>query len=415
MLSKKKLAAALFISSMSGFAFAESVAITNANLYTGTTPAVLEGATIVFEDGKISAINPATLSADTIIDGTGKIVTPGLIGSINALGLVEVGAVADTRDSGTEKGSITFNPALAFNPESTLLPLARKGGVTSDIIVSSADSNDFAGLASLVSTSSSLDFTATEVAVITYLYGEEKGSRASKIQELDDALSKQQEKLAKKDDKESDKAKSHSESEKKLTALLEGKLPLIVATERPADILQMIALKAKYNLNLIIAGASGAVAITDKLVAAEVPVIISPTQDLPESFDELYATLANASVLASKGVKIALTVAGDSAHNLHQLRFEAGNAVAHGLDYQTAIRAMTSNLAEFFSLDGKGSLEVGKDADLVVWSGDPLEFSSRVESMWIAGEQQSTVTRQDKLRDRYLNTQKSDLPPGYRK
>lgn len=402
------------ILALSNFALAQSTAVTNAKIYTGSTPAVFENATVVFENGKITAINPEKVVADTVIDGTDKIVTPGFIGSINALGLVEVGAVAATRDASSDKASITFDPSYAFNAESTLLPLARTGGITGNIIVPHGMTDDFTGIASYVSTSSNL--TATEinpVAVVAYIEPQSKGSRALKIQNIEEKLTQQQEKLnAPKDaKKDQDKEETPKSDEKILTKLLNKELPLLVITHRPADILQALTLKDKFSLDLIIAGANGAPVVAKQLADANVPVIISPMDNLPKSFDELHAKLGNAATLSSHELTVGLTVAGDSSHNLHQLRFSAGNAVANGLSYETAIAAVTSNVAKAFALTAKGVIEIGKDADLVVWSGDPLEFSSNIEHLWIGGKEQSLETRQDKLRDRYLT--ESELPPAY--
>jgi imidazolonepropionase-like amidohydrolase len=133
--------------------------------------------------------------------------------------------------------------------------------------------------------------------------------------------------------------------------------------------------------------------------------------NLPQSFDELHSQLDNAATLSSADVTLGLTVSGDSSHNLHQLRFAAGNAVSNGLNYETAIAAISSNIATAFSLTSKGTIEPGKDADLILWTGDPLEFSSTPANVWIGGVEQSIETRQDKLRDRYLSD--SDLPRAY--
>lgn len=401
------------IAAFSSSVFAESIAITNAKVYTGAELTVLENATVVFEDGKITAINPDSIAADTTIDGTGKILTPGFIGSINSLGLIEVGAVAATRDARAEKATITFDPTYAFNAESTLLPLARRGGITGDIIVPSGKSDDFTGIASYVSTAS--DLTNTEVksvAVVAHIQPQSKGSRAQKLQMIEEALTKQQEKLNKpKDDDKEKSSKTPSASEEALTKLLKQELPLLVITQRPADILQALALKEKFSLKLIIAGASGAVAVSEQLADAEVPIIIPPMDNLPQSFDELHSQLDNAATLSSADVTLGLTVSGDSSHNLHQLRFAAGNAVSNGLNYETAIAAISSNIATAFSLTSKGTIEPGKDADLILWTGDPLEFSSTPANVWIGGVEQSIETRQDKLRDRYLSD--SDLPRAY--
>jgi len=141
----------------SGTVSAESLAIINATLHTSSEQGVLEGASIVMNDGKITAINPSDVKADKVIDAKGQIVTPGFIASVNQLGLVEVGAVAGSRDAGEEKAGIDFDASLAFNPRSTLIPYARKGGITRDLITPYGGDSIFAGLASVVDLSGSFE------------------------------------------------------------------------------------------------------------------------------------------------------------------------------------------------------------------------------------------------------------------
>ena len=148
------LVAAGFFSSV---ASAQSIAIINATIHTSTEQGVLEGASVVIDEGKIVAINPESINADTTVDAQGQIVTAGFIGTMNQLGLVEVGAVAGSRDGGDDKASIDFDPSLAFNPRSSLIPYARKGGITQDVIVPNGGESIFAGLASVVDLSGSFD------------------------------------------------------------------------------------------------------------------------------------------------------------------------------------------------------------------------------------------------------------------
>ncbi|GLS26927.1 amidohydrolase family protein [Marinibactrum halimedae] len=394
---------------------AESIAITNATLYTANNEGTLENATLVFEDGVITSINPDTVVADRTIDGTGKIITPGLIGSLNQLGLVEVSAVASSRDAGEEKSDITFNPGLAYNPSSSAIPYNRKGGVTRSVITPyPSESNPFAGLATTVDLTGELDAKVDErAAVIAHLGAQDKGSRAAKLQQIRNALKEQQQKLAKaaeKKKKNKDKGEP-SDKEQLLTALLQNNKPLVIEAYRASDLLALIKLKNDFGLNLIIAGANDAVVVKDALAAAQVPIIMSAMDNLPTNFDALHASLSNAAELEKAGVTVILTVGGyDSAHNLYQLRFDAGNAVANGMSREGALRAITANVATIFNINA-GELAVGKQADLVMWSGDPFELSSRVEALWIDGSPYDTESRHDKLRNRY--TTSSNMPEAY--
>jgi imidazolonepropionase-like amidohydrolase len=394
----------------SGAVSAQSIAIINATLHTSTEQGILENASIVMDKGMISAINPSEVKADNIIDAKGKIVTPGFIASVNQLGLVEVGAVAGSRDGKDDKADIEFDVSLAFNAHSSLIPYARKGGITRDIITPQGGESIFAGLATVVDLGGNFDSTfQKQAALVVHLGERRKGSRAFTLQTLIKKLDEHNTLLSKKDKK--DNAKPSTE-EQVLSDVLAGKMPLLVSASRAADIVELIKLKQQYGINLVINGAQDAVVVKERLAKANVPVIISAMDSLPSSFDSLHASLNNAAVLENAGVKIILTVGGDSSHNMYQLRFDAGNAVSYGMTAEGALRAVTSNVADVFNINA-GSIEVGKAADVVIWSNDPFELSSHVSTIIINGEEVSTESRQDKLRDRY--TTDSTMPRAYTK
>ena len=183
----------------SGAANAQSLAIINATLHTATEQGVLENASIVMDNGKITAINPQQVQADKVIDANGQIVTPGFIASINQLGLVEVSAVAGSRDAGEEKAGIDFDVSLAYNAHSSLIPYARKGGVTRDVITPHGGDSIFSGLASVVDLSGDLQGDIQkQAALVVYLGERSKGSRAFTLQTLINKLEEHQTKAAKK-------------------------------------------------------------------------------------------------------------------------------------------------------------------------------------------------------------------------
>ena len=135
---------------------AETTAIINAQIHTATEQGVITNGSVLIENGVIKQISQQNVQADTVIDAKGQILTPGFIGSMNQLGLVEVGAVATSRDGSAHKGGMTFDPSLAFNPKSTLIPYARKGGITRDVIVPGWGEGPFVGVASIVNLSGEL-------------------------------------------------------------------------------------------------------------------------------------------------------------------------------------------------------------------------------------------------------------------
>ena len=394
----------------SGAVDAQSLAIINATIHTSTEQGVLKGASIVMDNGKITAINPAEVSADEIIDANGKIVTPGFIASNNQLGLVEVGAVAGSRDAGDDKAGIDFDVSLAYNAHSSLIPYARKGGVTRDVITPYGGDSIFAGLASVVDLSGSLESDVQKQAALGVHLGERrKGSRAFTLQTLINKLDAHQTKLSKKDKKDDDKP---STEDKVMAKVLSGDMPLVISVSRAADIIELIKVKEQFGVNLVLSGAQDAVVVKEHIAKANIPVIISAMDNLPGSFDSLHANLNNAGLLEKAGVKVLLTVGGDASHNIYQLRYDAGNAVSYGMSQQGALKAVTSNVADVFGINA-GSIEVGKAADVVMWTNDPFEISSNVSRMFINGTEVSTQSRQDKLRDRY--TTDSNMPRAYTK
>jgi imidazolonepropionase-like amidohydrolase len=404
---------------------AESIAITNATVYTVAKKGVLSQATVLVDEGKITAVYnkdevPELLSADTIIDAKGRILTPGFIATDNLLGLVEVGAVSNTRDSSDKKADITFDASLAFNPKSTLIAYARKGGITSSVVMPYGGEKVFTGQSFIVNLSGNFDSVITsQNAVIASLGATEKGSRATKLQTLNNELEDAQKALAKaekaklnsKKDKEEKEVESPSRSEQVMYELLSGDKPLIAYADRATDILVLLKLKKKFNLNLVLAGASDAILVSDEIAKANVVVMMSAINNLPSSFDSLHNSLANAAKLVNAGVKVIISNSGES-YNINQLRFDAGVAVANGVAETTALAAITANVADSFNLNS-GRIAVGKNADLVLWSSDPFEISTKVDAMWINGKAMTLKSRQDALRERY--TAETDMPRAYTK
>lgn len=393
---------------------AESFAITNATVHTVTEQGVLENATVVVENGKVIAINPEILTADTIIDAEGKILTPGFIGAMNQLGLVEVGAVSRSRDAGDKKADITFDASLAFNPRSTVIPYSRKGGITSNVVAPRGGDDMFKGQTFFTDLSGEFDSVrSSHNNVVIDLGSQSKGSRALALQNLQvkledavKALAKSKEKT--KDAKDKKDAKEPSREAQVMNALLAGDKALVAYADRATDLLALLKIKAEFSLDLVLVGAADAVLIASEIAEAKVPVVMAALDNLPGSFDSLHASLENAATLTQAGVIVALAV--DDTHNLYQLRFHAGNAIANGLSRDAALASVTANVAEAFNLDS-GKIAVGKTADLVLWSADPFELSTQVSHIWIAGKEYSTKSRQDALRDRY--TTASEMPKSY--
>ena len=173
--------------------------------------------------------------------------------------------------------------------------------------------------------------------------------------------------------------------------------------DRASDILQLLSFAQKEKLRIAISGGAEAWRVAGQLAAAKVPVIIDALEDLPGSFDAVGATLENAARLNRAGVRVAFTLADAQPHNIRKLRQTAGVAVAHGLPWDVGLAGLTSVPAEIFGVaDRFGTIERGRLADLVLWSGDPLDVTSLPDRVFIAGKLQPDRSRQTELRDRYL-------------
>ena len=191
-----------------------------------------------------------------------------------------------------------------------------------------------------------------------------------------------------------------------LLPVLRGQLPLIAVANRRSDIETVLRFGREFRLKVILAGAQEGWEIAEAIARAGVPVLVEPLDNIP-SYDALGVRYENAAVLARAGVKVALLET--DTHNARNLRQQAGNAVAYGMTWDQVLRAVTLSPAEMFGVaDRYGSLEPGKVANVVVWSGDPFEFATGVEHVLIRGKEIPLKSRQTELLERYRK-----LPPTY--
>jgi imidazolonepropionase-like amidohydrolase len=188
--------------------------------------------------------------------------------------------------------------------------------------------------------------------------------------------------------------------------VLAGELPLVVVANRRSDIATALRIGREYHLKLVLAGAREAWQLAPEIARANVPVLVEPLNDIP-SYDALGSRYENAALLARAGVKVALLET--DTHNARNLRQQAGNAVAYGMSWDAALRAVTLSPAEIFGVaDRYGSLDAGKVANVVVWSGDPFELGTAAEQVFIRGKKIPLESRQTELLERYRV-----LPPKY--
>jgi imidazolonepropionase-like amidohydrolase len=401
-------------------ASAQVIAITGGRVFTVSGP-VIENGTVVITNGKITAVgvgaNVAIPANAQRIDATGKWVTPGLIDANTVLGLSEVGSVGETNDAtarGTDNVAAAFTAWEGLNPTSIWFPQARQEGVT-DVVVMPRGGL-ISGQAAIVQIADGamrdmvMRAPVGMVAEVGNPGSAGTGARAELLLRLRELLTDARFYASHRADFDRgatrDLATSRADLEA-MMAVLRGTMPLIVAVNQHADIESALALADEFKLRLIIAGGAEAWMVADKLAAAHVPVLTGAMQNIPSSFATLGQRQENAGLLRRAGVQVALignSGNDDETFNVRNIKQEAGNAVAYGMSWNDALRAVTLTPAELFGVaDRVGSLQPGRDANVVVWSGDPFEFSTRVLNVFVRGVEYHDVTRSDLLTRKYMN------------
>ena len=389
------------------------IALTNARILTGSGPAIERG-TVVIAGGKIAAVG-ATVTVPagaTVIDASNKIITPGWIESSTNIGIVEIGLSAEgTADQNTtdKELSAAFNVVDAFNPLSTVIPVTRVEGITRAVVAPGGTGNVILGQAAVFDLGGEqipASITRAPAAMFAVL-GEAGaalagGSRASAIlrlrEALQDAIDFSLNRAAWNAAQRRDYARGRLDLEA-LRPVIRGEIPLAVQAHRASDMLAAIRLAEEFKLKLVLLGAAEGWMIADELARKKIPVVVKPLTNIP-SFEALSASLENAARLQRAGVTLVLS--SFDTHNARNLRQEAGNAVSYGLDRDAALRAVTLTPAAVWGIaDRTGSLEAGKDADLVIWSGDPFELTTAAERVFIRGREIPKDTRQKALFERY--------------
>ena len=405
-----------------GALYSETILIKNATIYDGVKNIPFEG-NILIENEMIKRVSSTNMQADFVIDASGMIVTPGIIGTDTNIGIVEIGALSVTRDDSSEIYSIGFSIHDAFNPKSTLIPWNRSNGVTSALSLPQGTSSPIGGLGSYFLLDGEFDITSNkDIVMIGSVGGSSNESRAETYAVMDDLLSFASSINIRDLSSDADIAELieaspiaefmelHPRDVKALFKLTNDNLPLIISTHRASDILKLIELKEKYNLNLIIKGAQDASLVASKIAESNTPLIINPINNIPGSFDELASNIQMASRLEREGIDLMFNT--PRSHNFHLVRQGAGVAVANGMSYETAISALTSTPAKVFNIEQRGEIKSGYFADIVIWDADPLEPSSMPEYVFINGKSIDLTSRSSRLRDRY--TSQPEKPNTYR-
>lgn len=442
---KTLLAGAVAAFALTGPALAQDVAITGGRVLTGTS--VIENGTVVIRNGKVVSVGTGAAPAGLrVIDARGKIVTPGFVAVDSGLAGTEVGSVRGTNDLANRANTLTaaFDLSYGLDPWSFTLPVARLGGVTRAVVTPqhggsggghSHDDSDFAGAghggfqspglfagqAAVIKLGGADILVKPRVAMVAP-FGEAGatvagGARGAEFVLFKETLAEVRAYARNKAAYERADMRALSLSRADMEALIpvaNGAMPLIVTVNRASDIQQVLRLAREEGVKVILDGAAEGWLVADEIAAARVPVILHPTTNLPSNFEMRAARMQNAAALNAAGVVIAIKGNEGSAHRARDIRYNAGNAVSHGLPFAAAIQAITVNPARIFGFDGQfGELKAGAAGDVVVWSGDPLEPLSQPSAVLIDGVEQPLQARNLLLRDRYRTGGEGAMPPAY--
>ncbi len=444
-------------------AAAQTLAITGGTVVLGDGSEPIQGGTVVITNGRVTAAgaNVAVPAGATVVDANGRWVTPGIVAGFSRIGLVEVDAVEATNDIRANTGpfSAAIDVAPAINPEAASIAINRAAGVTRAVVAPATARSIFAGQGALIDLGDDMQ-PITRRRLFQFIeLGEQGaqeagGSRASAHVLLRNALREARElrvpvssgagggggganqtrqDAPPEDVQENPNIVAGGERRddvlltrfdaSALVPVLQGRQYLLVHVERASDILQVLALKREFpTLRLVLVGAAEGWRVAQQIAAARVPVIANALTDLPASFEQLAATQSNIGRMRAAGVEVGIGMINDD--EARQIRVSpqyAGNLVAlnrvpgaTGLSWGEAFAAISSRPAEALGLGGEiGSLRPGRRADVVIWTGDPLELSSGVEAVWIDGVRQSLENRQTRLRDRYRSPTEGAMPHAY--
>lgn len=401
---------------------AQAIAVRGGTVHTLAGPDI-EGGTVVIENGLISAVgtNVVVPAGAQVIDAGGLHVYPGLFDAMSSLGLTEVGAVDVTNDY-MELGD--YNPHLlamtAVHPASEHIPVARANGITHAVAAPRARSGGIGGQGSLIH----LDGWTVEEMVIEPSVGMVLSWPNLQTRRFDYStyrMSQRSFREAQEQYEESiDQLRSWIEGARqyqaaldagidverdlKLEALVkvtEGKLPFLVEANSERQIKDAIDFASDNDVRVVILGGGEAWKVAERLAQENVPVILGPTQSLPQEedwgYDQVYATPGQ---LYAAGVKFCFASFNSSASR--NLPYEAANAVGYGLPKEEALRALTINSAEILGVgDRLGTIEPGKIANLVVTDGDPLEIRTQFLHLVVNGLISSTDNKHKALYEKY--------------
>lgn len=412
----------------------ETIAIRGGKLLT-VSHGIIENGTVLVVDGKIKAVGASVSIPPNaqVIDAAGKVVIPGMIDAGDRLGLVEIPGEQITNDA-TEYDD-PIHPELrvldALNPGSELFRVTRAQGIT-NAVSTPANGNLIAGQGAVINldggtvqrlvveSPAALVINLGESSKLTYgPKGKPPDTRMGQMAmlrqeflsaqhyqaELKAYAKKQSDKNSGAETKGGEESKPSTPPAKNLkfealASALDGNLPVVIRANRVSDIEMALRLADEFHLRIILSDAAGAWRLAGQLAEKKIPVIVGPVLEEPSSMETLDVRLENAAILHHAGVPIAIQTG--SANEVRDLPFEVEYAIANGLPEDVALAAVTLNPARFFGFEDRlGSLDEGKQANLVVLDGMPFHVKTHVVTELINGKVMDLSNRQTELYEFY--------------
>lgn len=379
---------------------AKIVPMTAKKAFVGTV--LLRGSVIIAVGKKVVIPKGAK-----VINGKGHWLTPGIALAGTSVGLVEVGLERSTRNGSMSSKKMlraAFQVATSFNSQSTVVPVCRIDGITSVMIMPRggliSGQSAWVNLSGLATTS----LIQSSVALHSHVHSNWRGSSAHAWLHLRQMFSEArflQKNLKRYEQGRLRRLRYSALHLKALFPVLAKKKPLVLQVNRVPEILAALQFARQQKIRVVLSEVAEGWKVAKALAKSRIPVLLRDPTNLPFGFDHLNNRQDNAALLYKAGVRFAFT-GGGGAHHLRGIRHNIGIAVANGLPHAAALKALMSNVFSIFPKLGKrGRVKKGFIADLVLWSGDPLEVSTHVKGLWISGRSIPLVSRQTLLRDRY--------------
>ncbi len=401
-------------------------ALTNARIVPVTGEIIERGTLVIGADGRIAALGADVdvPAGAEVIDCEGLTIYPGLIDSGTQLGLVEVGSLFETRDF-NEIGELIpqMNALTAVNPNSVAIPVTRVNGVTT--VIAEPTGSLMPGSAALINlfgyTPEQMLVGGVQPVKLQFPSTARRGWWDDRSEEeIEEAAEEAMDELNEVWDRAAPFARidsayaagaaeerrpEHVPEMQALAPVVRGDVPLMLTVNKAADIRAALEWVEERGLaeNVIFSGVAEGWRVADALAEAGIPCLVGPVIAVPtrdaDRYDKAYT---NAGLMYEAGVQIALR--SGEAENVRNLPYHAGFAVAYGLPREEALRAVTIAPARIFGVESEiGSLEVGKQANLFVATGDPFETETQVRHLFIEGYKIPIESRHTRLYDEFLN------------